>query len=191
MRTTKRLRLIVATACAAGVIGVPGLAGSWEAPAASAQAIGQTQEKASGGCCAKHKAGATDEQATHEHAGVSPDDAVIDVVKAWLDAIPKRDTGKIAPLLADDFVAILPDGRRRVKAEHLKEVADGKYEVQALTLEEPRVRIFGSVAIVTYYQGEESRTHGEDTSGASAWTDILVNQHGAWQIVAEHGSRFK
>jgi uncharacterized protein (TIGR02246 family) len=190
MRTTKRFRLIVATALAVAVVGVPGLADSWAVQTASAQAAGQAQEEAAGGCCAKHKAGASDEKAKHEHAAVGPEAAVIDVVKAWLDAIPKRDAAKIAPLLAEDFVAILPDGRRRLKAEHLKEVIDGKYAVQALTLEEPRVRIFGSVAVVTYYQGEESRTHGEDTSGASAWTDILENQNGTWRIVAEHGSRF-
>ena len=114
----------------------------------------------------------------------------MDVVRVWLEAIPKRDTKTIAALLADDFVAVLPDGRRRSKAEHLAEVSDGAYAVQSFTLEEPRARVLGDVAIVTYYQGEESRTHDEDTSGTSVWTDVLVHRNGVWLIVAEHGSRF-
>ena len=189
MRTIRRFRLVAATAVAMTVVGIPGLAGSWAVRDASAQSAGRIEETSGGGCCAKHKA-ATADQANHEHVAAAAEGPVVEVVKAWLDAIPKRDTATISTLLADDFVAVLPDGRRRSKAEHLTEVADGTYAVQSLTLEEPRVRVFGNVAVVTYYQGEESRTHDEDTSGTSAWTDVLVHLNGAWQIVAEHGSRF-
>jgi ketosteroid isomerase-like protein len=189
MRTIRRFRFVAATAVAMTVVGIAGLAGSWAVRDASAQSAGRIEEKSGGGCCAKHKA-ATADKSNHEHSVGAVEGPVVDVVKAWLDAIPKRDTATIATLLADDFVAVLPDGRRRSKAEHLTEVADGKYAVQSLTLEEPRVRVFGNVAVVTYYQGEESRTYDEDTSGTSVWTDVLVHRNGAWQIVAEHGSRF-
>jgi uncharacterized protein (TIGR02246 family) len=189
METIRRFRMITATAIAAAVVGLPGLTGSWAVREASAQSAGHAPEKSGGGCCAKHQV-ATPADATHDHGAATAEGPVLNVVKAWLDAIPRRDTAAIAALLADDFVAILPDGHRRSKAEHLAEVADGKYAVQSLTLEEPRVRVFGNVAVVTYYQGEQSRTHDEDTSGTSAWTDVLVQQNGAWRIVAEHGSRF-
>jgi ketosteroid isomerase-like protein len=184
MRLTRTISL---TAVAVLTFGVPGLLGSW----AIAQPADQHQEKPAGGCCAKHSASAaTSEHEKHQQAAMIGEDAVLNVVRAWLDAIPKRDTARITEVLAEDFVAILPDGRRRIKSEHLKEVADRKYAVQTLTMEDPNVRFFGTVAIVTYYQGEESRTNGADTSGSSVWTDILVNRNGMWQIVAEHGSRF-
>ena len=182
---------IAVAALTAGVLGLPGTASAAQIPDANAQP-GRHQEKAAGGCCAKHNTGtATDEHATHQPATVTGEDAVVQVVRAWLDAIQKHDTRVIAQLLADDFVAILPDGRKRVKSQHLKEVADGDYAVQTLTMDEADVRFFGAVAVVTYYQYEESRTQGDNTTGSSVWTDVLVNRNGAWQIVAEHGSRFK
>jgi ketosteroid isomerase-like protein len=185
-----KVPLIAVAALTAGVLGLPGTAGASQTPDATAQP-GRHQEKPAG-CCAKHNTGAaTDEHATHQPATVIGEDAVVQVVRAWLDAIQKRDTGRIEQLLADDFVAILPDGRKRVKSEHLKEIADGKYAVQTLTMDEANARLFGSVAVVTYYQYEESRTHGDDTTGSSVWTDVLMNRNGTWQIVAEHGSRFK
>ena len=184
-----KVPLIAVAALTAGVLGLPGTAGASQTPDATAQ-HSQHQEKTAHDCCGKHHASATADE-HRQHAAATGEDAVVQVVRAWLDAIQKRDTGQIAQLLADDFVAILPDGRKRVKSEHLKEVADGKYAVQTLTMDEANVRVFGAVAVVTFYQYEQSRTHGDDTSGSSVWTDVLVNRNGAWQIVAEHGSRFK
>jgi len=188
-------QLIAVAALVAGTLAMPAAAGSRQHADAAAEPSCQHQGhgQPAGGCCDKQNSreAATNQTGGHEHAALTGEDAVIQVVRAWLDAIPTRDTARIAPLLADDFVAILPDGRRRVKSEHLKEVAEGTYAVQALSMDEPSVRFFGGVAVITYYQGEESRTFGQDTSGSSVWTDVLVNRDGKWQIVAEHGSRFK
>src|SRR5437667_3029195 len=52
---------------------------------------------------------------------------VIQIVKDWIDAVPKRDTERIGQVLADDFVAILWDGKKRSKAEYLEELRSGKY----------------------------------------------------------------
>lgn len=116
--------------------------------------------------------------------------AAVQLVKDWIAAIPKRDTARITEVLADDFVAILPDGRKVTKAEHLKEVTSGAYNPTSFALDETSTRIFGDTAIVTYYQMEESEAGGRNTSGMSAWTDILAKRDGRWQVVAEHGSRF-
>jgi len=115
---------------------------------------------------------------------------VIQVVKDWVDAVPKREAARIGPLLADDFVAILWDGKQRTKAEHLAEISSGQYVVESITLEDTQARVLGDTAVVTYYQFEKSQTAGTNTSGGSAWTDILARRDGRWQIIAEHGSRF-
>ena len=115
---------------------------------------------------------------------------VIQVVKDWIDAVPTRDTERIGQVLADDFVAILWDGKKRSKAQYLEELRSGKYAVESIALDETEARIFGDTAIVTYYQSEKSKTSGSDSSGGSAWTDILARRDGRWQVVAEHGSRF-
>ena len=115
---------------------------------------------------------------------------VIQVVKDWVGAVPKRDTGRIGQLLADDFVAILWDGKKRTKAEHLAEISSGQYVVESIILEDTQARVLGDTAVMTYYQFEKSQSSGVNTSGGSAWTDILARRDGRWQIIAEHGSRF-
>ena len=115
---------------------------------------------------------------------------VIQVVKDWIDAVPKRDTQRIGQVLADDFVAILWDGKKRSKAEYLEELRSGKYAVESITLDETEARVLGETAIVTYYQSEKSKSGGVDSSGGSVWTDVLARRDGRWQVIAEHGSRF-
>lgn len=133
--------------------------------------------------------------ASAEAPALAPTDAnaeqaAVQIVKDWIAAIPKRDTARITEVLADDFVAILPDGRKVTKAQHLEEVTSGTYNPASFTLDETTTRVFGDTAIVTYYQMEESQADGRNTSGMSAWTDILAKRDGRWQVVAEHGSRF-
>jgi uncharacterized protein (TIGR02246 family) len=115
---------------------------------------------------------------------------VIQVVQEWVNAVPKRDTERIGQVLADDFVAILSDGKKRAKPEYLDEIRSGKYTVESIALDDIQARILGETAIVTYYQYEKSKSGGVDSSGGSAWTDILARRDGRWQVIAEHGSRF-
>jgi uncharacterized protein (TIGR02246 family) len=123
-------------------------------------------------------------------ADANAEQVATQLVQDWINAIPKRDTGRINEVLAEDFVAILPDGRKVSKAEHIQEVTSGSYNPASFTLDQTNARIFGDTAIVTYYQMEESKLDGRDTSGMSAWTDILAKRDGRWQVVAEHGSNF-
>jgi uncharacterized protein (TIGR02246 family) len=115
---------------------------------------------------------------------------VIQVVKDWMDAIPKRDADRIGQLLADDFVAILWDGKKRSKAAYLDEIRSGRYAVESITLDDTQARVLGDTAIVTYYQAEKSQSGGVDSSSGSAWTNVLAKRDGRWQVIAEHGSRF-
>jgi len=131
---------------------------------------------------------AAESAATTSDANV--EQQVIQVVKDWINAVPKRDTERIGQLLADDFVAILWDGTKRTKAEHLEEIRSGKYTVQSITLDDTQARVLGDTAVVTYYQFEKSQTAGVNTSSGSAWTDVLARRDGRWQVIAEHGSRF-
>ena len=120
----------------------------------------------------------------------SAEKVAVQLVNDWLKAIPARDTTRIANVLADDFVAILPDGRKVSKAEHLKEVASGSYRPTSFSLDDTNARVFGDTVVVTYYQMEEASAGGGHTSTMTAWTDVLAKRDGQWRIVAEHGSNF-
>jgi ketosteroid isomerase-like protein len=121
---------------------------------------------------------------------IDPEAAVRGVVNDWILAIRKGDIARINEVLADDFSATLPDGGTTNKWLHIEDLQTGRYVVESLSISHVGVRVIGDVAIVTYEQAEQSQTGGGvPYNGRTAWTDVLVNRAGRWQIVAEHGSQ--
>jgi ketosteroid isomerase-like protein len=119
-----------------------------------------------------------------------PEAVVTAVVNDWIAAIRNRDIARINDVLADDFSATLPDGGTTNKWLHIKDLQTGRYAVDALAISNVETRVLNDMAIVTYEQTEHSRTGRDDPyTGRTAWTDVLVNRNGRWQIVAEHGSQ--
>jgi ketosteroid isomerase-like protein len=116
--------------------------------------------------------------------------AVAGVVNDWIAAIKNRDVARINDVLADEFSATLPDGGHTTKWLHIKDLQTRRYVVESLVISNVEARVIGDMAIVTYEQAEQSQT-GRDVpyNGRTAWTDVLVNRAGRWQIVAEHGSQ--
>jgi ketosteroid isomerase-like protein len=106
----------------------------------------------------------------------------------WVDAVLKRDVATVDRILADDFVATLPDGRLITKAQDIEELRSGAFSSESTTIEGVNVRVFGDAAVVTFEQTEKSQYHGRPVSGRTLWTDVFVRRSGTWQIVAEHGS---
>lgn len=106
----------------------------------------------------------------------------------WVDAILRRDIATLERVLADDFVATLPDGRIVTKAQDIDELQSGAFTSESTTIDSINVRVFGETAIVTFGQTEKSRYRGREMTGRTLWTDVLLKRNGRWQIVAEHGS---
>jgi ketosteroid isomerase-like protein len=61
--------------------------------------------------------------------------------------------------------------------------------LQASTLTQMNVRIFGNVAIVIGTNLETSRYGGQDTSGQYRWTDVFARRNGRWQVVSAQSTR--
>ena len=122
-------------------------------------------------------------------AAADTEQALIGMIHDWTGAVVKGDTGRIDEILADDFLATLPDGRVMSKKQSIEEIALGDYKVSALTVTSADARVFGDAAVVTFGQTETSHTGPADTSGRSLWTDVFVKRNGRWQIVAEQGTR--
>src|SRR5262245_37381482 len=104
----------------------------------------------------------------------------------WIEAALKHDPAMVERILADDFVAIEPNGKTSMKAQIVDGTKPGGYTAEALSIDDVKVRVFGDTAVVTYGQSEKSLNQGKDLSGRSVWTDVFVKRNGRWQIVAEH-----
>ena len=57
-----------------------------------------------------------------------------------------------------------------------------------MVLDDVKVRVFGDVALVTFYQNEKSKFGNEDCSGRYAFTDVWVKRDGTWKAVASQGT---
>jgi ketosteroid isomerase-like protein len=110
--------------------------------------------------------------------------------KEWVAAIPKKDTATIDRLLADEFAGTSPTSHRYTKTNALDDLRNAKYVVEAMTLDDVSVNVYGNVAVAFSSQEEKSRYAGADTSGHYHFTDVWVKKDGHWQAVASHGTRY-
>ena len=99
---------------------------------------------------------------------------------AYLQAVLASDAGKLGPLLADDFTAVLADGSLVNRAEYLRQ-ASLPLPIRDFREEGVTVRTYGDTALLSAVAAARLK------SGAwarSRYTDVYVRQAGAWRIVS-------
>src|ERR1700737_4080418 len=67
--------------------------------------------------------------------------------QAWLNAEKNHDAAAFEKLVADDWIAISPDGKSQTKAERVAEIKAA--QISSAPLGEMKVRVFGDTAVVT------------------------------------------
>ena len=67
--------------------------------------------------------------------------------QAWLNAEKNHDAAAFENIVADDWIAITPEGKSQTKAERAAEIKAG--HIDSATLGDMRVRVFGDTAVVT------------------------------------------
>jgi ketosteroid isomerase-like protein len=91
--------------------------------------------------------------------------------------------------VADDWVAITPDGKSQTKAERAAEI-EAAQTVDA-TMGKMKVRVFGDAAIVTGSDDETTIENGKKSTDHYVWTDVFVKRNGKWLAVASHTALIK
>ncbi len=109
--------------------------------------------------------------------------------QAWIDAELHHDAAAFEKLVADDWVAITPEGPSETKAERAAEILKGT--VTSATLGPMNVRVFGDTAVVTGSDVETEIVHGKETIGYYVWTDVFVKREGKWLAVASQTTKVK
>ena len=122
----------------------------------------------------------TNDGATEEFIGFLED--------AWVNAIVQKDFNVLNQVIAEDFNGISPNGYAYSKGEAISDLKSGAYVVKSMALDHVNVRVFGDVALVTYFQNEKSNYGEEDCSGRYAFTDVWAKRNGNWQAVASQGT---
>lgn len=105
--------------------------------------------------------------------------ALIALEQHWLKVAD--DPAAVAPILADDFIHVLPSGLE-TKAEQLKFMrANPPRDLPASRhLEDVRVRIFGNIGIVN---GVAVATAADRRAQKTIFTDVFAYRNGRWQAI--------
>lgn len=112
--------------------------------------------------------------------------------EAWRNAVLKADIGALGSLLADDYMAIMPNGTLQTKEEALASMRSGAPRIVSLEISDRRVRFYGTTALVTS-RAEVSGVNAKgDFSGTYRYTRVYVrNAQGKWKIVSFEASRVR
>ena len=107
------------------------------------------------------------------------------LARAWVE----KDRPFIEGLLAGDWSVTDGAGQVLTKDQVLAQTfASSDRTIDSMTIDDVRVRVFGSTAVVTGRTRATGSYRGQTGSAVLRFTDIFVQRDGRWQIVASHGS---
>jgi ketosteroid isomerase-like protein len=107
----------------------------------------------------------------------------------WLNAEKNHDAATFDKIVAYDWVAINPDGKRQTKGERAEEIKNA--HTSTATLGDMKVRVFGDTAVVTGTDDEVTVENGKKSSEHYVWTDVFVKRNGDWLVVASQTALIK
>jgi ketosteroid isomerase-like protein len=103
--------------------------------------------------------------------------------EAWRNAMLKDDSAAMSSLLADDYMAITPNGTLQTKDEALANLHRAHFT--SLEISDRKVRFYGTTALVTSTADIQGTTPDGDISGSYRYTRVYVEgPPGVWKIVS-------
>jgi ketosteroid isomerase-like protein len=108
----------------------------------------------------------------------------------WREAQLKGDLVALDALLADDFMAILPNGLLQNKQQTLETLRDSATRITVLELSDRKVRFYGTTAVVTSRAEVVGVASAHELNGGYRYTRVYArDSRGAWRIVNFEASR--
>jgi ketosteroid isomerase-like protein len=111
---------------------------------------------------------------------------------AWQNAMLKGEIAAMDSLLADDYMAITPNGTLQSKEQTLANLRSGTTYFTSMQTSDRKVRFYGSTALVTSKTDVNGATPGGDVSGSYRYTRVYVkDDQGEWKIVSFEASKIR
>jgi ketosteroid isomerase-like protein len=113
---------------------------------------------------------------------------ILALENAWNQAELQHDPAALEMILTDDFVITEPDGSLQTKREHLSSIKDPSYRYDVLVSEDFRIKVYGTVGVVTGTYHEKGTVKGHHFDRRGRFTDIWIHLGTTWRCVAGHDS---
>jgi ketosteroid isomerase-like protein len=98
-------------------------------------------------------------------------------------AIVENDADAIGRFIADDWIIVDAEGGIIEKDKFLAVIRSGALTHNTMTLEQPRVRVYGNTAVVTGRATSSGKYNGAGFTTLETSTDVFVRLEGRWRCV--------
>ena len=110
--------------------------------------------------------------------------------EAFFAALLQGDGRALDEVLADDFVLVdVMTGSEVAKPALVELVGSRQLRFEQIERGEPRLRTYGSAAVVTGTTQMRGRFGDQAWSAASRYTHVYVEQGGRWRMVSAQGTQ--
>jgi ketosteroid isomerase-like protein len=109
--------------------------------------------------------------------------------RQWRTALLGGDTAALDTLISDTYVGIGPNGTIFNKAEEIQSTASGENRFQRLHLEERKIRIYGTTAVVTSKVLVQGFYANQPVLGEYRYTRVWSLENGQWRVVCFEANR--
>ena len=113
---------------------------------------------------------------------------VLSLENAWNQAEVKHDARALSMLLAETFEYTDDDGHFMNKSQWLAHIRNGVDHYEQLGNSGVAVHLYGNVAVATGIYQDKIREKGKVVARSGRFTDIWIQQNGAWKCVASQAT---
>lgn len=110
----------------------------------------------------------------------------------WRTAVLNRNVTAMDLLLAEDYVAITPNGMVQSKDDALNNLRNGAIHFTSLEISDRKVRFYGTTALVTSRAEVSGTGPNGEVSGSYRYTHVYARDvRGVWRIVSFEANRIR
>jgi len=118
----------------------------------------------------------------------SRENQLIALERLWNEAQVSRDANALARMIGDKFVNTEWDGEVSERGKFLADIADPRFKVNALNIQDVKVILYNDTAVVAGIYHTKGTYLGKPYEHVGRFTDTWVLQDARWQCVASHTS---
>jgi ketosteroid isomerase-like protein len=118
----------------------------------------------------------------------SDQETLMQLERQWDQAFRTNDVEFVSSILADDFIATYDSGTRADKKKELEAVRNFNQQIDASSLDEFTIRIYGDTAVVWFTLHHIGPMQGRQVQLTYRYMDVWVYRDGKWLCVGSQST---